>query len=230
MNQRQEALLGQVIKEYLHSAVPIGSKTLENKSHLGLSSATIRNALAELEELGYIVQPHTSAGRIPTCLGYQYFLDNQLKNLGKITAKEEQDLKQLAQKWQNEPLELLIRNLARKLADLSNNAIVVGFADNSFYYTGLANLFSQPEFQDPSCVYDLSLIIDHLDQVMNRLFNEVTQATVKIGAKNPFGQQCSVVLINWRFKKQSGLLGILGPVRMDYEKNLGLVNFIREQI
>ncbi len=74
LTPRQQKILKIIISEYIHTGVPIGSKTLVAKYRLGVSSATVRNEMATLEERGYLTQPHTSAGRIPTEQGYRYFV------------------------------------------------------------------------------------------------------------------------------------------------------------
>src|SRR5437899_2676663 len=75
MEQRKQAILRAVVNEFTTSAVPVGSQSLQSRYFLNLSSATIRTELAELADLGYLSQPHTSAGRIPTDSGYRYFVD-----------------------------------------------------------------------------------------------------------------------------------------------------------
>jgi len=75
METRKQAILRAVVKEFTTSAVPVGSQALQSRYFVNLSSATIRNELAELAEAGYLAQPHTSAGRIPTDSGYRYFVD-----------------------------------------------------------------------------------------------------------------------------------------------------------
>jgi len=221
------ALLSQIIKQYIKSALPVGSKLLAEKSSFDVSSATIRNEMVELEKEGYIAQPHTSAGRIPTAKGYKFYLESI--KAGKISAYEQNHLKQILKKYQSEQNEILIKELARKIVDLSNNTVVVGFSENHVYYTGIANLFCQPEFKDPDSIYNMSLIIDHLDKVMSDIFNQINKLEIKIGEENPFDNQCSVILIPWGKKKKS-IFGILGPMRMDYEKNLGLVEFVNQNI
>src|SRR3989475_12917001 len=75
MENRKQAILRAVVHEFTTSAVPVGSQALQSRYFVNLSSATIRTELAELADLGYLSQPHTSAGRIPTDSGYRYFLD-----------------------------------------------------------------------------------------------------------------------------------------------------------
>ena len=73
---RKAAVLNAVVEEYVRSGEPVGSETIADSSGLGVSSATIRNEMAALEELGFLTHPHTSAGRIPTDLGYRHYVDS----------------------------------------------------------------------------------------------------------------------------------------------------------
>ena len=229
MNERKGALLSQIIKQYIKTASPVGSKLLEGKSKLGVSSATIRNEMAGLEQEGYITQPHTSAGRIPTEKGYQYYLENLVNNI-ELSSLEQKSLKCFLNKLKTFELETMIKQLARQIAEVSRNTIIVGFSSDNVYYTGIANLFSQPEFNNPECIYDIGLVVDHLDKVMSEIFDEINELEVRVGSKNPFSRSCSIVLTTWQFKRKKGIMGILGPMRMDYEKNLGLVKFINQHI
>ena len=74
LDERKEKILKAIIQTYLETGEPVGSRTISKYSGLKLSSATIRNEMSDLEELGYIIQPHTSAGRIPSCLLYTSYL------------------------------------------------------------------------------------------------------------------------------------------------------------
>lgn len=79
LNERKRAILKSIIDDYVQSAQPVGSRTIARKHELGLGSATIRNEMADLEELGYITQPHTSAGRIPSDKGYRFYVENLMQ-------------------------------------------------------------------------------------------------------------------------------------------------------
>ena len=79
LDERKLKILHAIIQNYLETGEPVGSRTISKYADLNLSSATIRNEMADLEELGYIIQPHTSAGRIPTDKGYRLYVDNMLK-------------------------------------------------------------------------------------------------------------------------------------------------------
>ncbi len=80
LNERAQQLLRMLVESYIRGGQPVGSRSLSRDSGLRLSSATIRNVMADLEELGFVVSPHTSAGRIPTDRGYRFFVDTLLRS------------------------------------------------------------------------------------------------------------------------------------------------------
>ena len=84
LDERKMKILKAIISTYLETGDPVGSRTIAKDSDLHLSSATIRNEMADLEELGYILQPHTSAGRIPSDLGYRYYVNCLWKRMMKF--------------------------------------------------------------------------------------------------------------------------------------------------
>lgn len=228
MESRKDNLLRIIVEEHIENANPVGSSLVVEKYLPGLSSATIRNEMAELEEDGLIFQPHTSAGRIPTVAGYIRYVEKFLGE-GKVSEKDRKQLEQLAVGLAAD--EAGIKTLAKALAEISDNTILVGFAANNVYYTGISNLFKQPEFSQHQLVFSMSEIIDHLDEVMGKIFHETeNEAKILLGRENPFGEMCSVILGKYRRKEGEGLIGILGPNRMDYERNLGLLKFTKELI
>jgi heat-inducible transcriptional repressor len=92
LSERQEVILARVVEEYVATGVPVGSKTLVERTGMGVSSSTIRNELAVLEEQGLLTHPHTSAGRVPTGLGYRFFVDRVLEVLEGRPSEVELDL------------------------------------------------------------------------------------------------------------------------------------------
>ena len=91
ISERKKKILGALVDEYIKTAEPVGSKAIASISGLGCSSATIRNELAELTALGYLEQPHTSAGRIPTPAGYRMYV-NELMEKQKLSLEEAEDI------------------------------------------------------------------------------------------------------------------------------------------
>lgn len=96
LNDRKKLILQAIVDEYISSAEPVGSRIISKKNDLGLSSATIRNEMADLEEMGYLVQPHTSAGRIPTDAGYRFYVNSLMRRYKMGVETIEQLQKELA--------------------------------------------------------------------------------------------------------------------------------------
>lgn len=120
IDERKNKILESIIRRYLETGEPVGSRTISKDSGLNLSSATIRNEMADLEELGYIMQPHTSAGRIPTDQGYRLYVDRMMHN----KYEEVDELKDLLIE-RVDRMDSLLRQIAKLLAVNTNYATVV---------------------------------------------------------------------------------------------------------
>jgi transcriptional regulator of heat shock response len=231
MDQRKIELLNGIIEEYIGKAIPVGSKFLSEKADWDLSPATIRNEMAELENDGYIYQPYTSAGRAPTEKGYAFYLKNNLSKFN-LNSKEkialDKVISETLKKYKNDP-SVLIKELAKRFADLVNQTILVGFSPDEYYYTGLSNIFAQPEFNEQEKIVNLSGIIDHLDTEMGKIFHQIKKTEILIGEDNPFGVDCSLIITNIN-NPGKRIFGILGPIRMNYRKNINYLNYLKENI
>lgn len=217
LDSRKETLLKLTVRRYVKTAEPVGSAWLAEESGLDVSPATIRNELAALEDGGFLVQPHTSAGRIPGEAGYRYYVKHFLER--KKAAKETVESFREAFAGEMEDAERL-RRAAKALAEEAQAAALVGFGPRDVYYTGLTNLFSQPEFRQFALVTSMSRVLDHLDETMEKMFPEVgSQVRILIGSENPFGAECGLLVA----RAPIGLLGILGPMRMDYDADAALL-------
>ena len=122
------------------------------------------------------------------------------------------------------------RQTAKAIAEMSGGAVFWAFHKNDLYYTGLSSLFSQPEFSRVDMIGDVSVIIDRMEEIIDEIFEELEDGEqILIGTKNPFGNFLSTVLVKYKNNNHSGIFGILGPMRMDYAKNLALVEFIKKK-
>lgn len=127
LDERKQKILQAIIRNYMETGEPVGSRTISKNTDLNLSSATIRNEMSDLEEMGYIIQPHTSAGRIPTDKGYRFYVDNILKDKmseldereKKVTEKEDLLIEKV------DKVETLLQNMAKVLANNTNYATMV---------------------------------------------------------------------------------------------------------
>jgi heat-inducible transcriptional repressor len=122
LDDRKSQVLRAVIEDYINTAEPVGSRTIARKYQLGVSPATIRNEMADLEELGYLEQPHTSAGRIPSDRGYRYYVDTLMET--RQVSLQEQETIRLAFERRIHEVDVLIRETVRLLSESTNLATV----------------------------------------------------------------------------------------------------------
>ena len=221
MDQRKEEILFTIIKEHIKTGAPVGSNILVENYNLGVSAATVRHEMADLEDEGYIRQPHTSAGRVPTERAYHLFIRG-LREKKPDEAEKDYINKAVAGKE-----EANYKNTAKVLAKLSGNAVFWAFHRHNVYYTGVSDLLRQPEFRASDLIYDISAIIDRLDEIIDRNFDKIAMGVqILIGTKNPFSGFCSTITAKYKQGDHTGLLGIIGPLRMDYAKNQALLKYI----
>ena len=120
LDERKTKILNAIIRNYLETGEPVGSRTISKYTDLNLSSATIRNEMADLEELGYILQPHTSAGRIPSDKGYRFYVDHLMEEKN----REVDDMKQFVIEH-TEKMEQVLQQVAKVLAANTNYATMI---------------------------------------------------------------------------------------------------------
>jgi heat-inducible transcriptional repressor len=223
MTERQQKILSAIIEEFAEVASPVGSNLLARV--FNVSSATIRAEMAELERLGYITQPHTSAGRTPTDKGYRFYVNNltgsQLPSLQEGRAE-----RALSARVQSAGVpERMIRNAVDTLVELTHN-LGLGTIGNQLYMSGLSNLFGQPEFIDGSQVQQVAQLLDNLEPWLREAApNE--PLSVYIGSENPIGRTAGVSLIISRFRSpfsDRSYIGTLGPTRQSYREVMSLVS------
>ena len=221
LSTRQEKLLAAIIEEYAEVASPVGSSLLAKL--FGVSSATIRAEMAELERQGFIKQPHTSAGRIPTDKGYRHYVNVVQGQTETAPSKREQ--RALSARVSNTGAnEQTIRNAVETLVDLTSNLGLATIGDQ-LYMSGLSNLFGQPEFMQKGQVQEVARLLDNLQPWLREAApNE--PLNVYIGQENPIGGSAGCSLIISRFRSpysDHSYIGVLGPTRQSYRDVLGLV-------
>lgn len=120
LDERKTKILNAIIRNYLDTGEPVGSRTISKYSDLNLSSATIRNEMSDLEELGYILQPHTSAGRIPSDKGYRFYVDNLMK-------EKDQEVTEMKEFMieHTERMEQVLKQMAKVLAANTNYTAMI---------------------------------------------------------------------------------------------------------
>jgi heat-inducible transcriptional repressor len=226
MTERQIKLLATIIEQYAEVAAPVGSVTLAKL--FGVSSATIRAEMAKLEDMGFITQPHTSAGRIPTDRGYRFYV-NSLNDLREAESHMPQLLDRNARAIEarisgTDRADRAIRSAVDSLVELTHNLGIATIGDQ-LYMNGIGNLFAQPEFSQGSTVQQVASLLDNLEPWLREAApNE--PLNVYIGTENPIGRNSGVSLIISRFRSpysDRSYIGILGPTRQSYAKVMNLV-------
>jgi len=221
MDPRKEIILKLIVDEYIRTAEPVGSKLLVQKYGLGVSPATIRNDMAVLEAEGFIKQPHTSAGRIPTEQAYVFYLQHFVE-AGRNRLRGAPIRKSFPFSQDREEV---VKFMARRLVELSGETAIVAMGPKWSYYTGVSNLFMKPDFHDLALMQSISELVDQFDSVMANMFGRVSDDTVvMLGSQNPFGEQMSTIMVKYALPGSGeGLIGLIGPMRMNYARNMDLL-------
>jgi len=233
MTDRQRQILNAIVEQYAEVASPVGSNLLAKA--FNVSSATVRTEMAELERLGFIMQPHTSAGRIPTDKGYRFYVNSiaeEHADRQESSLPERHATRALATRVaQGGVPERTVRNAVDTLVELTHN-LGMATIGNQLYMSGLSNLFGQPEFINGMQVRQVAQLLDNLEPWLREAaLNE--PLSVYIGAENPIGRSAGCSLIISRFRgpwSDRSYIGVLGPTRQSYRDVMLLVRRAGEEL
>lgn len=222
MDARKNKIFKSIMCEYIATGAPVGSHLLAAKTKLNLSSATLRNEMAELEESGLLVQPHTSAGRVPSEAGFKFFVDNLMEER-ELDDEAKKSLKDIKKQYKADDKELY-KALAKEIVEISGETVIVAFSANDIYYTGFSNLFSKPELAGYD--FNMGAIVDEMNDAMREAYKKINdiKPCVMLGAENPFNPSCASIFS----KTNDCLIVVLGLLRIDYEKNISVLKFVNE--
>lgn len=237
LTSRQEQILTAVIKGYTESASPVASNTLVKKYDFRLSPATIRTEMVRLEKNGFLCQPHTSAGRVPTDKGYRYFI-NKLMESYRLGRRDknliQRELVSLKAEYNR-----LVKTTAKLLSVMSDSLGMSSILDlELFYEVGINKLITKPEFSDSKNFTQITETLDWFDENIESLFKSLSAKIpqVYIGEENPLARTLpnkrpnySMVVAGFTFPSgEKGLVAIIGPKRMRYARNVSLVRYVTE--
>ncbi|MFH1430698.1 MAG: hypothetical protein ABIG71_04240 [Candidatus Uhrbacteria bacterium] len=227
LSNRQLAILFEVIVEYVQTAEPVSSAAIGRRG-IDASPATIRSELVALEHDGYLVQPHTSAGRVPTPAAYERYVEYVQQQEQRLREARVAAFVQLMREVCAD-IHFAGRALARAVASEAGQAVVVGISSDDTYGTGLTYVVQQPEFQDPVVLREFSIGFDDLPTSIAQVRGQLQRKTdVILGTDNPFGDQCGVVAGELMLPEGSRVtIGIVGPMRMAYDQQLGLIHEVQ---
>lgn len=230
--RRGEAVLEIIVRNYTESAEPVGSRFVARK--LGLSSATIRNVMSDLEDEGFLTHPHTSAGRIPTDKGYRYYVNTLMHKRSVNDNVVHMIEEQYHQKIRS--LEDVLENTSHLMSSLTNYVGITLVPDiEKVYLDGASHLIEQPEFHDIKKLHNLFRCLEDKMAILKLLCEEADDGrlTIHIGKENKSNYlcDCSVVTRGYKAKgKSGGKLGVIGPKRMVYERVVPMVELLADTV
>ena len=218
LTDRQKNLLRVVIEKYIETAEAVGSETIEKEGGLGVSPATIRNEMVKLTSLGYLRQPHTSAGRTPTSLGMKFYVD-QLMEEKSLSLKDEVAIKEELGE-QKEHFNKLLRHTAKVLADQTHYLALATDEENDVYAAGMANILDMPEFYDIDITKTVLSMLDKVE-MLSQIFGQLAaedQIKILFGEElgMPYLEPCGFVISRYQMPHHRGMLAVVGPSRLNY--------------
>jgi heat-inducible transcriptional repressor len=233
LTQRQVEILKNLIEEYIDTAEPVGSETLEKKHNLSASPATIRNEMVKLTNLGYLKKPHTSAGRVPTPDGMKFYV-RQLMREKELSVGDEVALKEKV--WDSRQKEdKFLRALTKSLADRTKTLAIATTDEGNIYLSGYANILDMPEFFDIDVTKNLLESLDEIgimQSIFGGVIGEEGEIHILLGdelgprLKGPYG----CVFAHYKTPKHAGEIGVIGPSRLNYTSIVPTVRYFGDLI
>lgn len=232
LTDRQRALLKAIVEEYINTAEPVGSEAIERKHTLGVSPATIRIEMGKLTEMGYLKQPHTSAGRVPTSMGLRLYV-NELMKEKQLSVTAEVSIKE--QLWHERlRYERMMQEAVKALAERCRMLGLVVDDDGQVYHAGAAYILDWPEFYD----IDVTRFVLSLFDEFPRLQEIIGKAQGTDPIHILFGDELEFedlrptgfVFTRYDVGSRHGVVGVIGPARMNFPLVLPYVKYVRDLI
>ena len=231
ITERQNLILERIVRDYIDLNQPISSEFLEGKHHFGLSPATIRIEMQKLTDKGFLYQPHTSAGRVPTDKGYRFFVDNLLEK----RVSEFEDIFKIEEIIREEREDILkwTSHLTKFLAKESSNFTILNLLERDFFWKeGWEEILREPEFEEKDLISNFTELLESFEEnIENLKINSGIK--IYIGKENPFSKTKDFSIISSRChlpEGEEGIISLLGPKRMAYDKNISLINSLAKAL
>jgi heat-inducible transcriptional repressor len=227
LTTRQIQILKAIIEEYIVTAEPVGSETLEKKFNLGVSPATIRNDMVRLTTMGLLKQPHTSSGRTPTPDALRYYVETLMK-LKDLSVAEEVAVKERIWDYRQE-MDKLLREATRTLAEKTRTLALTATKNGDLYYAGAANILDMPEFYDFELTHRLLETLDQFGFWWNLLGTHENPFDILLGSDidaHSELSQCGCIFAKFTTPHMQGVIGIIGPSRLNYPIIIPVVRYM----
>ncbi|MEW5758186.1 MAG: hypothetical protein AB1755_01755 [Candidatus Omnitrophota bacterium] len=229
LEARRKNILGAIIESFIANSFPISSEFIAKEFNFGLSSATIRNAMADLEEMEFITHPHTSAGRIPTDKGYRFYVDNILGHNEIQGCQKEMISKELD--FDNLDISEFLEKASDMLARLSHYPSLVSFTDweHKIYFNGTSFIFEHPEFNDIKKLRALFGALEEKENLLKTINQNIEEPLkIYIGQENIIDEMkdCTMIISTYKRKaRPAGRIAVLGPTRLRYSQVIPLIEY-----
>jgi heat-inducible transcriptional repressor len=228
LTDRQKELLKAIIEAYVKSGEPIGSEHIEKTYNLGVSPATIRNEMVRLTEMGFLKQPHTSAGRVPTSMGFRVYISELMKEK-ELPISAEVSIKEHLWQLRHEESRLL-REAVQALSHRCQMLAMAVSVEGDLYYSGAANILDFPEFEDIEVARFVLSLFDQYPMLQQILGKAVGSDPLHVLFGEDLGmkylQPTAFAFAKYRSKRdEEGVIGVIGPSRMNFPVILPYVRY-----
>lgn len=227
LSERQKSLLKVIIELYAKAGEPVSSELVEKSCSLGVSPATIRNEMVRLTEEGFLKQPHTSSGRVPTALGFRLYIKELMKEKDVPIVDEVSIRQQLldTRTHVDRMVQVATRALAKKCGMLALSTF-----DGNIYYSGAANILDLPEFFDIDVTRFVLSMFDEFP-ILERILSQAHGSDplhVIFGEETDYEYLAPVsfAFINYESGDHQGVIGIIGPNRLNFPVILPYLKYI----
>jgi heat-inducible transcriptional repressor len=233
LTQRQIEILRSIIEEYIDSAEPVGSETIEKKHNLSASPATIRNEMVKLSEYGFLKKPHSSAGRVPTAKGLKFYVRELMKEK-ELSTVEEVQLKEKVWDYRDR-MQRFLKETTKSLAEKTNTLAIATTNDGDMYCSGYANILEMPEFFDIDVTKTLLEALDEYD-AFGAIFSAVPlDEDIHILIEDELGNTLrgpyGFIFTEYQTPMHiQGRIGVLGPARLNYTSIIPTVRYFGDLI
>src|SRR3989344_7352641 len=234
LTARQTQVLKTIIDEYIDTAEAVGSESLDKKYNLGVSPATIRNEMNSLTRMGYLRQPHTSAGRIPSPKAMKFYID-QLMEEKHMSVAEEVKAKEDVMSAKDD-LDDILDEATHALAQVTKSLAVATLdREDKIWHSGYAHVFIHPEFTDLETTMHLFSFLEEAQQMHELFFGRMTgSSTVEVIFGEELGwpgfYPIGVVGTHFVCQGKQGALGAIGPSRLAYSRIIPIVRYFKDLI
>ncbi|QQS58810.1 hypothetical protein IPN35_04365 [Candidatus Peregrinibacteria bacterium] len=231
-NERRYTILRAIVQNFIETASPVGSRALQESFGFGFSPATIRSEMSILEEEGFLRSPHTSAGRIPTEHGFRHYVSTCQSDLAKLRPSVEREFTQHFEQYlQSKAQDENVYDAVNVLTALTPNVAfsTIPSADRMFFL-GFSNALQQPEFSEPGIASGIFRVLENNFRAILDSLEIAKEPRIFIGSENaiPEIQSCSLIVSMFFIGKKREYIGILGPMRMNYIRNIAAVESATE--